>query len=115
MADVTELDEVLDGAFVEDAVFALRPDYRVLLVAADGIASGPSDPASEALLLRGGGGAAGLLAGVPGEELPPIAAWRDASRGFGAKPQRPRNSLEALPRRAAAGLPRINRITDVYN
>ncbi|MBG6067005.1 hypothetical protein [Micromonospora ureilytica] len=34
---------------------------------------------------------------------------------FGAKPQRTRNRLEALLRRMAAGLPRVNRITDVYN
>src|SRR3954451_17847787 len=115
MADRTELEEVLGGARVDDAVFALRPDYRVLLVAAAGIASGPSDSASEALLLSAEGEAARLLAGVPVEELPHIAAWREAYRGFGAKPQRTRNSLEELTRRAAAGLPRINRITDEYN
>ncbi|KAL8649888.1 MAG: hypothetical protein Q9226_005382, partial [Calogaya cf. arnoldii] len=34
---------------------------------------------------------------------------------FGAKPQRTRNSLEALMRRAQAGLPRVNRLTDIYN
>jgi DNA-binding CsgD family transcriptional regulator len=44
-----------------------------------------------------------------------VAAWREAYRGFGAKPQRTRNSLEALLRRAATGLPRVNRLTDVYN
>ena len=32
-----------------------------------------------------------------------------------AKPQRTRNSLEALLRRAASGLPRVNRLTDTYN
>jgi DNA/RNA-binding domain of Phe-tRNA-synthetase-like protein len=44
-----------------------------------------------------------------------VAAWRDAYRSFGAKPQRTRNSLEALLRRAETGLPRVNRLTDVYN
>lgn len=38
-----------------------------------------------------------------------------AYRAFGAKPQRTRNSAEALLRRAESGLPRVNRITDVYN
>lgn len=38
-----------------------------------------------------------------------------AYRAFGAKPQRTRNSLEALLRRTEAGLPRVNRLTDVYN
>lgn len=31
------------------------------------------------------------------------------------KPQKVRNSLEALTRRAESGLPRINRLTDIYN
>jgi DNA/RNA-binding domain of Phe-tRNA-synthetase-like protein len=44
-----------------------------------------------------------------------VATWREAYRAFGAKPQRTRNSLEALLRRAASGLPRVNRLTDVYN
>ena len=46
---------------------------------------------------------------------PHVAAWREAYRSFGAKPQRTRNSLEALLRRAASGLPRVNRLTDIYN
>lgn len=44
-----------------------------------------------------------------------MAAWREAYRAFGAKPQRTRNSLEALLRRIDTGLPRVNRLTDVYN
>ena len=53
--------------------------------------------------------------GRPAEQLPHVAAWREAYRAFGAKPQRTRNSLEALLRRAASGLPRVNRLTDLYN
>ena len=49
------------------------------------------------------------------DQLPHVAAWRDAYRGFGAKPQRTRNSMEALIRRAETGLPRVNRLTDIYN
>ena len=37
------------------------------------------------------------------------------TRAFGAKPQRTRDSLEALMRRASSGLPRVNRLTDLYN
>ncbi len=44
-----------------------------------------------------------------------MAAWREAYRAFGAKPQRTRNSLEVLLRRAGSGLPRVNRLTDLYN
>jgi DNA/RNA-binding domain of Phe-tRNA-synthetase-like protein len=55
------------------------------------------------------------LADRPVEQLPHVAAWREAYRAFGAKPQRTRNSLEALLRRAASGLPRVNPLTDTYN
>ena len=44
-----------------------------------------------------------------------MIAWREAYRAFGSKPQRTRNSLEALLRRVPDGLPRINRLTDLYN
>ena len=40
------------------------------------------------------------LGGGPTEQLPHVAAWREAYRAFGTKPQRTRNSLEALLRRA---------------
>lgn len=98
MAETSTWREFLDGARVDDAVFRLRPDYRVLLLAVDGMTPGPTDGHSEALLRRAEAAAAGLLAEVPVEELPHVAAWRQAYRAFGAKPQRTRNSLEALTR-----------------
>lgn len=55
------------------------------------------------------------LSARPVEDLPHVAAWREAYKSFGAKPQRTRNSLESLLRRAASGLPRVNRLTDLYN
>ena len=76
---------------------------------------GPSDGPSEALLHAAETAAQQALAGHKIEELPHVAAWREAYRGFGAKPQRTRNSLEALLRRVETGLPRINRLTDIYN
>jgi DNA/RNA-binding domain of Phe-tRNA-synthetase-like protein len=108
-------EDVLAAAQVAEEVFALRPDYRALLIVVDGLTPGPSDSASHALLRAAESAAAELLADTRVEELPHVAAWREAYRGFGAKPQRTRNSLEALTRRAAAGLPRVNRLTDVYN
>lgn len=106
---------ILNAARVDDAVFALRPDYRALLITVDGIAPGDSDADSDALLCQAEEHAQELLGHTAIEELPHIAAWREAYRAFGAKPQRTRNSLEALTRRAGAGLPRINRLTDLYN
>jgi DNA/RNA-binding domain of Phe-tRNA-synthetase-like protein len=110
-----ELDALLSRAHVDAAIAALRPDYRVLLLAADGIVPGPSDVSGEALLLEAEATARTALADAAAEELAHVAAWRDAYRAFGAKPQRTRNSLEALLRRAATALPRVNRLTDVYN
>ena len=106
---------ILAAATVGDDVYALRPDYRALLLAVVGIEPGPSDATSEALLVGAEDSARDLLATQPVEEVPHVAAWREAYRGFGAKPQRTRHSLEALLRRAPDGLPRVNRLTDVYN
>ncbi|WP_445257449.1 B3/B4 domain-containing protein [Nocardioides aurantiacus] len=110
-----DLDAVLAAAHVEADVAALRPDYRVLLLAVDGITPGPGDDLSEALLQRAEASAREAHATTPVDQLPHVAAWREAYRAFGAKPQRTRNSLEALTRRAPDGLPRVNRLTDVYN
>jgi DNA/RNA-binding domain of Phe-tRNA-synthetase-like protein len=115
MSDAGMLQEYLAGACVDAAVFALRPDYRVLLLAVDGIVPGPGDQDSDALLLAAEAAARQALRGGPAEQLPHVAAWREAYRAFGAKPQRTRNSLEALLRRAPSGLPRVNRLTDCYN
>lgn len=116
MRDETELLSILAGATIDPAVLELRPDYRALLLAVDGIEPGASDAASEAMLVAAEEEARRLLAETAVEDLPHVAAWREAYRAFGAKPQRTRNSLEALVRRAAAsGLPRVNRLTDLYN
>jgi DNA/RNA-binding domain of Phe-tRNA-synthetase-like protein len=109
------LASILAGASVDDKVYALRPDYRALLIAVSGVEPGPSDPAAEALLRRAEQSAREALADQPVEQVAHVAAWRDAYRGFEAKPQRTRNSLEALMRRASEGLPRVNRLTDLYN
>jgi DNA/RNA-binding domain of Phe-tRNA-synthetase-like protein len=115
MTELTTLERLLEGAWVEAEVFALRPDYRAVLLAVDGLVPGPSDAAGEVLLQEAEAVTAQALADRPVDQLPHVAAWREAYRGFGAKPQRTRNSLEALLRRAGNGLPRVNRLTDLYN
>jgi DNA/RNA-binding domain of Phe-tRNA-synthetase-like protein len=102
----------LDGAQIDPEVRELRPDYRVLLVVAEGLHGGFD---VDTLVTRAQDHARALLAGSSVEELPHIAAWREAFRSFDAKPQRTRNSLEALTRRSPDGLPRINSLTDAYN
>ena len=116
MSSAPDPREWLAAAGVDAAVFDLRPDYRAVLLTADGLRGGPSDATSEHILREAEDTARRVVAGQPPELLPHLAAWRDAYRAFGSKPQRTRPSVEALLRRLDPdGLPRIDRITDVYN
>ena len=115
MTDATELERVLSASTVEADVFALIPDYRALLVIADGVVPAEGDENSEALLRAAESAARQAMRTQPVDQLPHVASWREAYRAFGAKPQRTRNSVEALMRRAESGLPRVNRLTDLYN
>jgi len=113
---VTSPAEVLAAATVDPAVLELRPDYRALLLVIQGLRPAPGDHASEELLRAAEDAARRALKDGPVDGLPHVAAWREAYRAFGAKPQRTRPSVEALLRRLDPdGLPRIDRITDVYN
>jgi DNA/RNA-binding domain of Phe-tRNA-synthetase-like protein len=105
----------LATAQVDDAVVALRPDYAALLIVGDGLTPGPTDDATDKLLHAAEEAAVAALGGRAPAELAPIADWRTAYQSFGARPSRTRPSVEALLRRVAGGLPRIDRITDVYN
>jgi DNA/RNA-binding domain of Phe-tRNA-synthetase-like protein len=101
----------LDRLSVDPAVQALRPDFAVCALAVRGAGNGPGDARSEALL-RDAEAFAAAAAALPAH----IAAWQDAYRAFGAKPQRTASSVEALWKRArAGGLPRVNWLVDVYN
>ena len=105
----------LTDASVAPEVLELRPDYRVLMMAAEGLERGLPDQVSEELLSRAETRARTALDGRAPEDVPQVANWRDAYRAFGAKPQRTRPSVEALLRRLDGGLPRIDRLTDAYN
>jgi len=111
----SELEDWLRHASVAPEVWRLHPGYRVLLLAARGLQPGPSDPISERHLAAAERTAVSLLGCRAPEQLPEVAAWRAAYRSFGAKPQRTRPSVEALLRRLATGLPRVDRLTDTYN
>jgi DNA/RNA-binding domain of Phe-tRNA-synthetase-like protein len=85
---------------VDRAVAGAFPGYRAGVVAASGLTNGPSVGVDV----------------VPADlEHPHLVAWREAFRAFGAK--RYRCSAEALIRRVVSGegLPRINRLVDLYN
>jgi DNA/RNA-binding domain of Phe-tRNA-synthetase-like protein len=116
---VTEVSEsaraFLAAVSVAPDVLELRPDYRVLVMVAEGLEPGLPDEISDELLARAEARARITLDGRAPEDVPQVADWRAAYRAFGAKPQRTRPSVEALLRRLDAGLPRIDRLTDAYN
>jgi DNA/RNA-binding domain of Phe-tRNA-synthetase-like protein len=102
---------------VDPEVRALVPGFTHLAVEARGLVNGPSDAATSALLDDATRRLVERLGGRAPHEDAHIAAWRAAYTAFGAKPSRTRNSAEALARRALAegGLPRVNRLVDLYN
>lgn len=114
---IGKLQSILDNASVSSEVFALRPDYRALLVIISGITPSPSDATSEALLQSAESAARETLSKTAVTDIPHVVAWRNAYKAFGSRPAKYRNSLEALTRRVTpdAGLPRVNRLTDIYN
>jgi hypothetical protein len=79
MASVESLQSYLDGAHVAPEVFALRPDYRALLIAVDGLTPLPSDETSEAMLKDAEASAKAELAKRPVTEIPHVASWRGKS------------------------------------
>jgi DNA/RNA-binding domain of Phe-tRNA-synthetase-like protein len=99
---------MLENIVVDDAVRELCPGFATLVLAAEGLTNGPSDEVSTGWLDAAAEHAAGAA------DDPHVAAWREAYRGFGAKPKRTRPSVDALLRRADS-LPAINRVVDAYN
>jgi DNA/RNA-binding domain of Phe-tRNA-synthetase-like protein len=110
-----EAERWLELTAIDGPVLELRPDYTALVIVAEDLRPGPSDQATDALLTDAEAAARAVLAGRAAAELAPVDAWRTAYQAFGAKPKRTRPSVEALLRRVEAGLPRIDRLTDVYN
>lgn len=86
-------------------IFALRPDFRALSIHASAIVNGESKGPVDAIPCAESWAAAHL------------EAWREAFRGFGAKPQRTPCSAEALLKRVQrdGALPSVNAVVDLYN
>ncbi|KAF2762989.1 B3/B4 tRNA-binding domain-containing protein [Pseudovirgaria hyperparasitica] len=79
------------------------------------IPQGPSDATSESLLVETESVVQTILLTQAVTSIPHIVSWREAYKAFGAKTKKDRCSLESLMRRCTTGLPRINRLTDIYN
>src|SRR4051812_5211092 len=109
------LSRQLTASWIDSRVRAAHPDYVAVLVAASGLTPGPTTEHAEAMLREAEVRVGALLGERAVDELPEVTAWRQAYRDFGVRPREARSSVEALLRRAASGLPRIDRLTDVYN
>ncbi|MGJ6968694.1 B3/B4 domain-containing protein [Streptosporangium sp. G11] len=97
---------MIEDIRVDPAVSTLRPDFGVLVMGVYGLRNGPTDDRSRAWLAEAAEKAVAV-------DDPRVEAWREAYRGFGAKPQRTRPSVDALVRRMPP--PEINRVVDAYN
>ena len=102
MRENGRLDELLAGAFVEADVFRLRPDYRAMLVAVDGIVPSPSDDASDALLQAAEAAAREALDALCRGADP--ARGRNGARRTGRSEQSPSGPVTAW--RLSCGAPR---------
>jgi DNA/RNA-binding domain of Phe-tRNA-synthetase-like protein len=94
------------------------PDYRVAFVVAEGLTIAPErPPALEALIAEREEAARQRWGGTELSQIPGIAAWRAAYKGFGIKQTRYRSSVGRLVKNVLAGraLARVNAFVDLYN
>ena len=80
------------------------PDYRVAFVVAEGLTIAPERPAAlDALIAEREAAARATWGGTELSQIPGIAAWRAAYKGFGIKQTRYRSSVERLVKNVLAG------------
>lgn len=94
------------------------PDYRVAFVVAERLTISPERPAAlDALIAQREEAARATWAATELSQIPGVAAWRAAYKGFGIKQTRYRSSVERLVKNVLAGRPlaRVNAFVDLYN
>jgi DNA/RNA-binding domain of Phe-tRNA-synthetase-like protein len=94
------------------------PDYRVAVVVAEDLTIAAERPAAlDALIATREAAARERWGGMELAQIPGIAAWRAAYKGFGIKQTRYRSSVERLVKNVLAGRPlaRVNTFVDLYN
>jgi DNA/RNA-binding domain of Phe-tRNA-synthetase-like protein len=99
-------------------VIASFPAYRVAAVVAEDLVVASGRPTELDTLVRGREAAAReRWRGRELAQIPGIAAWRQAYKGFGIKQTRYRSAVERLLKNVLAGraLARINAFVDLYN
>jgi len=108
---------VVNARFRYDPAIADRFPSVVGGVIAATVVNGPTPAELAAALSAEVVRARERLAGIPLSEVPSLAAWRRAFRGFGVDPTQYRSAAEALLRRITKGddLPTINALVDLAN
>jgi DNA/RNA-binding domain of Phe-tRNA-synthetase-like protein len=99
-------------------VISRFPEFRVAFVVADDLRIEERRPPELDELIRSvEEDARRLWADRELSEIPGIAAWRSAYKGFGIKKTSYRSSVERLVKRVKAGerLPEVNTLVDIYN
>lgn len=109
------MSDALAGARVDREVWDRFPEYVAVVLTVTNLRPGPPTEHSEALLEAAEEHARNAMGDGAPHDLVEVAVWRDAYASFGVKPREARSSVEALLRRVEKGLPRIDRLTDVYN
>src|SRR5207247_8531001 len=83
----------LAAVSVAPDVLELRPDYRVLVMVAEGLKPGLPDQISDELLARAAIRARITLDGRAPQEVPQVGAWRAAHRARAANTQSTRRRV----------------------
>jgi DNA/RNA-binding domain of Phe-tRNA-synthetase-like protein len=94
------------------------PDFRVAVVVAEGLELRTERAqALDRLIAEREASSRARWADKELSEIPGIAAWRAAYKGFGIKKTSYRSSVERLVKRVRAGerLPVVNTLVDIYN
>src|SRR3954451_16366486 len=94
------------------------PAYRVAVVVAEGLSIAPERPAAlDVLIAEREQSTRAQWDGTELAQIPGLAAWRAAYKGFGIKQTRYRSSVERLLKNVLAGRPlaRVNAFVDLYN
>jgi DNA/RNA-binding domain of Phe-tRNA-synthetase-like protein len=94
------------------------PAARIAVVVAERLTIAPERPAAlDSLIAAREEAARTRWAGVELSQIPGVAAWRAAYKGFGIKQTRYRSSVERLVKNVLAGRPlaRVNAFVDLYN
>src|SRR5262245_24186020 len=94
------------------------PHYCVAVVVAEGLGIASERPAElDALIAQREAAARAQWGGTELSQIPGVAAWRAAYKGFGIKQTRYRSSVERLVKNVLAERPlaRVNAFVDLYN